>query len=247
MKSPTKVFLPVFALLVSSCSFVKTLEEDLTYRVMVDEEVVQTGTINIFNNAVLPAVADKKGETLFYKWYLGNDNPDLKQDDRLLPEEGLLRYNDCLKFAVDNVLTVKAVYLSSEDFPSPYLTVRWYARTNTSGLDDATIENWKPSLMSYLASIGASEEDLADVDIKGYAGAVADFGAAVNKDKVVDVLVGVGNNIDSTGGVSIKEKAGNIPMNGKSRYVARLTDKPIAISVYQWLQTEAGYAGLTVE
>ena len=29
-------------------------------------------------------------------------------------------------------------------------------------------------------------------------------------------------------------------MNGKSRYISRLTDKEIAIKVFEWLQTDEG-------
>ena len=31
-----------------------------------------------------------------------------------------------------------------------------------------------------------------------------------------------------------------IEMNGKSRYISRLTDTEIAVKVFQWLQTDEG-------
>ncbi|MBQ9458033.1 MAG: hypothetical protein IJU64_06025 [Bacilli bacterium] len=249
MKHPIRILLPVLAATLGSCSLVKTFEQDLEYRVIVGETIVEKGTINIFNNAVLPEVASRSGEQIFYKWYVGEGSYDSKTDpSRLYAEEGLIRYNDVSKYATGNVVNIKAVYLNPEDIPAPYLTIRWYAKTGTSGLDQATIDNWQPSLVNYLKTQGATAEDLADIDIKGYDGAVADFGAAVLKDKVVDVVIGVGNNIDSaTGGkLPVKEKAGNIPMNGKTRYVARLNDKPLTVALYQWLQTPEGYAGFTL-
>ena len=63
------------------------------------------------------------------------------------------------------------------------------------------------------------------------------MGASINSDGDVDVLLGVGNNINSTGGVAIIEKVGDIMCGGKARYIARLTEKEVSIWVYEWLQT----------
>ena len=42
----------------------------------------------------------------------------------------------------------------------------------------------------------------------------------------------------------IIEKQGEIMMGGKSRYIARLTDRPVVNSVYSWLKTDEGHASL---
>lgn len=123
------------------------------------------------------------------------------------------------------------------------LVIGWYSKTETSGLSEEIMINFKTALEKYLASQGydAAKTELV---IRPYDGAVADMGAAINKDSDVDVLIGVGNNINSTGGVSVVEKEGDIPMGGQTRYIALLTETDIAKLVYAWVKTESGYASL---
>ena len=66
----------------------------------------------------------------------------------------------------------------------------------------------------------------------------------VNKDRYIDVLIGFGKNIGSTGGVEYINNIGGIIMGGKERYITQLTEKETAVKVFNWLQTPEGNASL---
>ncbi len=65
---------------------------------------------------------------------------------------------------------------------------------------------------------------------------VADLGAAVNAAGDFDIVVGCGNNVNSTAGVSILEKA-KIPLTtvAADRMTARLTENTLALELYAYL------------
>lgn len=249
-------FLPLVslgALLLSSCSAMRMFEKDLYFEVTDGETVWQSGKINIFNNALLPTAPAKDGY-LFYRYLVGVEPFDLETtpEQRLLMDAGLLRYNDSAMYAVGDKLTVTPIYLTPEEFPRPYLHVGWYDRSRTSKVDQTTIDKWTPGLHTFLEGYGATAEEIANVQINpfGNGGNVADLGAAVKKDGTVDVLVGVGNNIDSASGsdVAIVEKYQIKLQNDEAwRYIALLTNRPQAVAVYEWLKTFEGHRALTGE
>ena len=124
---------------------------------------------------------------------------------------------------------------------SYYLVIGWYAKTETSGLDDEISKHFYSNVNVFLKTKGATNEQLKLVSFRKFSqDKVADMGAAMNEQGDIDIVVGVGNNINSTAGVSIQEKDGNILMGGKSRYIARLTDNEIAKSLYDFIKTETG-------
>ena len=84
-----------------------------------------------------------------------------------------------------------------------------------------------------------SEEVLV---LKSTDGNVGELAAEVKGLSRVDLLLGVGNNIDGNAylGSAVKQKSDAFPINGVSdRRLARLTDDPIAQDVYSWV---LGYA-----
>jgi hypothetical protein len=234
--------------LLSGCSIAKSLEKDLAVIAQVDGEVVFSGTTNIFNNTLLPKMDQSKvaSGSVFLGWALPGWTFDKDSRDDLYGEGGLVRYNDVLPFAVDHRVVFSSVVVAKSELPQSYLTVGWYDKETTSGLNSAIMANFTLSLSSYLASKGASTSELENVVIRGYQGNVATIGADINKDADVDILVGVGGNITTTGLVVTKEMVGGIMMGPasapKSRYIARLSDKEVAVSVYAWLQTTEGRA-----
>ena len=124
-----------------------------------------------------------------------------------------------------------------------YLVVGWYGKTSTSGLDEETVKHFYKNVITYLSLNGATNDDLENISFRRYGDDdtdVATMGSLINDDGDVDILIGVGGNVDSTGGVSIIEKTSDIMMGGKSRYVARLTDKEIVNSLYSFVITETG-------
>ena len=69
---------------------------------------------------------------------------------------------------------------------------------------------------------------------------VAELGAIVNAAGDFDIIVGCGNNVNSTAGVSIIEKADILTsIVAAGRKVATLTDNELATALYTYLTTEA--------
>lgn len=141
---------------------------------------------------------------------------------------------------------VPAVYFTySTAAAEHYLVLGWYAKTETSGLNAAVVDQFVSEMKDYLGEQGATEQQLADIVVRGYSGTVAEMGSSVRNDGDVDLLIGVGANIDvptstggATAGVPIIEKTDGIYIgdSGKNRYIARLTEDDIAKLVYEWIQ-----------
>lgn len=139
-----------------------------------------------------------------------------------------------------------------------YLVVGWWETTAlnddgtpkiTSSLTVDTVRLFYANLNLYLKAYGATDDQIKNVQFRDYSTEkVADMGAMINSDGDVDLLIGVGNNINSDAGVSLfegndgKQKA-NMGSQGKSRYVAlpiHETMNNVAISVFDWIKTETG-------
>ena len=252
--------LAVTGLTLSSCAFVSSMETFVDVEVVADGNVVSQGKISQFNNLLLPNAPEKAGFK-FFRWYAGDvdslDKQNADKDPRAYKEGGLIRLDNVRPYVINNKLTVNGVYLTPEEIPHAYIVVGWYDKTSTSGLDQSDVDRWAPHAEEFVKNWcldqGQSEEDAVkhskDIDIRAYSnnGNVAALGAGVNKDGDVDILLGVGNNVDSSSGsnIAIEEKQGDIPMNGKTRYIARLTDKPEVNALYNWLKTSEGYGPLS--
>ncbi len=253
MKNAFKRLIGAMSLLIMSatslagCSILKSLEKsiDVTF---VGGDPFTTAHVTTFSNGLTPGYGgtvtiDEKlfGWTPLDEVHYSDPN----FDKEYVPHNGIVRYDDIKDYAVDGKVTLKPCIINRSEIPHYYLVVGWYAKTATSGLDQKRIDKWTVDLKNFLQTdVGATDEEINNIAIRAYNGDVASMGGKINADGDVDVLVGVGNNINSTGNVSIKEKQGNIPMGGITRYIARLTDFPVSISVYEWLKTEAGYASL---
>ena len=137
----------------------------------------------------------------------------------------------------------EATYTNS--YHDYYLVLGWYAKTSTSGLDQTVVDEVVANMKAYLKTQGATDEQLANIAVRGYDGNVAAIGTAIRADGDVDVMIGVGENFDAptteggpTAGVPIQEKTGGIYMgtSGKNRWMARLTDDEVAVLVYEWIK-----------
>ena len=235
----------------SGCSLVKLLEKSLVVNYVCNGETIQTDTVTTFNNTfvpTLPSTATVPTGYRFYGW-TALEPSDIHYADEDFQSEyveggGILHYWDVADWAVNGEVNLNPFFLNEEEIPHPYVKVGWYSKTSTSGLTQTMINNWTVGLKSFLKKDGATDEQLATVEVKGYDGNVATMGALVNEDGDVDVMIGVGNNINSSAGVSIVEKVGEQMMGGKSRYTALLKERPVARKVYEWAQTEESLAYL---
>ena len=233
---------------VSSCSMLKGLEKSCVVE-FVGGTPFTTTNVTTFANGLTPTVDDSSipANHKFYGWTALNDVhfSDPNFENEYVKPNGIVRYNDVKNFIVNGKVTMNPLFINKDELPSYYLVVGWYAKTSTSGLGEGQINKWTTDLHTYLRSeCGATDEQISLVSIRAYNGDVATIGGLINADGDVDILLGVGNNINSTGGVEIIEKTGNISMGGKSRYIARLTDREVVNKVYAWLQTDAGNMSL---
>ena len=74
----------------------------------------------------------------------------------------------------------------------------------TSYLDETQVRMIYMNIIAYLKAFGFTAEDLEKVSVRNYSTkTVAEMGELVNTDADVDILIGVGNNINSAAGVSL--------------------------------------------
>ena len=120
----------------------------------------------------------------------------------------------------------------------------------TSHLTKQTVRLFYGNIINYLKANGATDENIANIQFRDYSSdTVANMGAAINADGDVDIMIGVGNNINSTAGVTLYNSSNDYkfqtPMgDGTARYVACLsTATELGVSTYTWLKnTDAGIA-----
>ena len=146
-----------------------------------------------------------------------------------------------------------------------YLAFGWWETTDvnedgsakhTSYLTPTDVKLIYRNIRNYLTITGTTEAELGQIQFRDYSSTtVAIMGEHINADDDVDILFGVGNNINSTAGVALYESSNDYkfqaPMGSTktARYVAA-TSKATAkgIQIYNWLKnTDAGKKALTDE
>lgn len=146
---------------------------------------------------------------------------------------------------VDDNLTVYAKYELCLDVNDTFdalkeytLVIGWYGKTSTSGLNDEVMNVFATNLVSYLKARLYGEEQIAKVSIRRYGDSntdVASMGALINSDGDVDLMVGVGGNITSTGGVTNYGLESGINMGGKSRNIALTSTSALADQLFDYI------------
>ena len=145
-----------------------------------------------------------------------------------------------------------------------YLVLGWWECTDfqddgvtpklTSHLTQDTVRLFYANLINYLKTVGATDEQIAAISFRNYSSTtVALMGTAVNADADVDILIGVGNNINSTAGVTLHNSsndykfATNMGDPLTSRYVACTSyASELGVATYDWLKgTQAGKDAFT--
>lgn len=147
-----------------------------------------------------------------------------------------------------------------------YLAFGWWETTateadgvtpkHTSFLTPTDVRVIYKNIRSYLTLTGTTEAELENIQFRDYSSAdVATMGAAINADDDVDIVFGVGNNINSNAGVALYNSSNDYkfqaPMGSTStaRYVAatsKATEK--GVELFTWLKTtDAGKKALLEE
>lgn len=164
------------------------------------------------------------------------------------------------KFTKDDIDTSLDVEAKKEAGKTYTLVIGWWEVKNpddpdkkTSYLTPELVQKFYANVILYLKAKGLSDAEIKNVQFRNYSTAtVAEMGALVNADGDVDIMIGVGNNINSTAGVSLYEGSNDnkfatlMGTTPTSRYVA-LTSvaTELGVNVYDWLTTEVGKSAFT--
>ena len=233
-----------------------------------DEPVVTTYTVIFESEGVRFATAKvKEGEKVtgdigtpskegfsFVGWFIGDEQINLS--DYVVNKNVTLT----AKFASDEIDNSLDVNAKKEAGKSYTLVIGWWEVNDpndpdkkTSYLTSEIVQKFYTNVNLYLKVKGLTDAEIKNVQFRNYSTAtVAQMGELVNADGDVDIMIGVGNNINSTAGVSLYEASndnkfqttmGTTPTN---RYVA-LTSyaSELGVNVFDWLRTEVGKTAFT--
>ena len=209
-------------------------EENWTY------EEVYRSKVNIFNSAILPENPSTnwpEGKS-FLGYGLKDFVKGVSKKSDFYSQKALVRYNDVKNYAVNNTVTFKATYCNPEDVPVKYLVVGWYAKTKTSGLSTEIMDGFESMLMEHMRAIGTSEENLLDVEVRAYDGDVATIGGNITFDADVDIFLGAGVNLGTTGGVTYTQRNAYEIAGVADRYIYRLNDREQVVEAYTWMRSK---------
>ena len=180
--------------------------------------------------------------------------------DTYVVTSALKLYATFEEIITDDTLIVNGTKEEGKEY---YLVVGWWETTAlnedgtpkiTSSLTVDTVRLFYANLNLYLKAYGATDEQIKNVQFRDYSTEkVAEMGEKINADADVDLVIGVGNNINSSAGVSLFEENDGkttAPMGsqGLSRYVALPNHEVmnnVAISVFDWIKTETGQKAFT--
>lgn len=146
-----------------------------------------------------------------------------------------------------------------------YLVLGWWETTaldtdgvtpkRTSYLTRTHVRDFYRNLINFLKANGATDENIANIQFRNYSSdTVALMGQAINTDGDVDIMIGVGNNINSDAAVALysgsndykfQTKMGEQPTDPtkeNKRYVACTSvATELGVKAYEWLKfTDAG-------
>lgn len=135
----------------AGCSAVKGLEKDLQVVLESNGEYYGCYTVNIFNNAVVPE-PEPPGGKMFIGWTAQESAEEPGGSVAPVSENReLIRYDDVKEYVDGERLSI-TLYAVFEDVPKRDLVIAWYAKTDTSGLDQNAMDMFQTKLYEYLAS-----------------------------------------------------------------------------------------------
>ena len=230
-----------------------------TVKFMNGEERVATESVKegeTLTEAQIPTVAAPEGY-LFEGWALTAGGEIVDLTTYVINEE--TTFYAVFKEAQDTGLSVDDV---KEEGKTYYLVLGWWEVNDpddptkvTSHLTKTTVRLFYQNIINYLKASGATEENIKNIQFRNYATAtVAQMGEKINADGDVDIMIGVGNNINSTAGCTLYNSSNDYkfqtPMgDGTARYVACLSSATeLGVKTYEWLRdTTAGVASFVRE
>lgn len=216
-------------------------EEFYDLKVYNKDELILKSKISIFNNAILPTVDPSSYEDgkIFVGFGVKEFIPHVSRKNDFYQEKDLVRLVDVRPYAVNHTINLRTIYCNEGELANYYLVLGWYAKTNTSGLDENIINGFKPLLTNYLKdTLHANSSQLANVDIRAYDGDVSTIGANINFDGDVNIFIGAAGNLATTGNVAYTSRA-SFPVKGVTdRLIYLINNSTVAESVYNFMRSK---------
>lgn len=228
-----------------------------TFTVVLNSEGERFATLKVKSGEKITTKVDdptKEGYS-FVGWYEGDTLVNLSE---YVVTKNVTFNAKFVKDDVDPSLDVNAKKEAGKTYT---LVIGWWEVKDpddpdkkTSYLTEELVQKFYANVNLYLKVKGLTEDEIKNVQVRNYSTkAVADMGALVNADADVDIMIGVGNNINSTAGVSLYEGSNDnkfattMGTTPTSRYVA-LTSyaTELGVNVYDWLATETGKTAFNV-
>ncbi len=125
------------------------------------------------------------------------------------------------------------------------LVIAWYGKTSTSGIDENVMKHFYYNVRAYLTEKGVAQSDLDNISVRMFDDdGQADVAAKIVEQGDVDLAFGAGNKLGTSLeelGKPVLEQEKGFTINGVSgRYHFRLSDKPIAVDLFNYVCTEEG-------
>lgn len=223
------------------CSAVSVLEKDLRLVLNVDGEIYAVYDISIYNNAVITEPKAPEGKS-FYGWSPQENWAEKEQSEVIVtPKTTFIAYND-VKDYVKKGSSSLTLYAAFYEIPPKDLVVAWYRAEGVStqtGLTQEIMDTFTQNMYTFLETKDYTPAEM-DIVVRAYDGNVGTSCGNLLSDGDVDLMVGWGGNIGSTGGVEFIENVDNVQIGTISRYAARLNDKYLSRLVFVWILNTYG-------
>ena len=167
----------------------------------------------------------------------------------------MVHYMDVKEFASNNTVVLDDLIMHKDDIPQEYhyAVLAWYDKEGNSGLNQGRMDTFETMLKAHLTSEGVSDEDVASVVVRGYAGNVGPTTGQILYDNDVDIMLGWGslNNITTTGSIpeeSVLQSIAYTIKNGETehaRYIHTLDNSEGANKVLEYLLSEEAISFFT--
>ncbi len=133
----------------------------------------------------------------------------------------------------------------SKDSSKTYsLVIGWYGKSTTSGVDKELMQHAYKNIITYLTANGVEDSVLSSISVRRYGDEdtkVGPMGTLINNDGDVDIIIGVGKNLTTTGGVSSIERVDNLKIGSvEGRSIALLKETTLGKDLFDYITSTDG-------
>jgi len=129
------------------------------------------------------------------------------------------------------------------------LVVGWYGKSATSGIDEALMQHIYKNVLTYIDD--ESAETLSQISVRQYGDAntkVGPMGELVNADGDVDIFLGAGVNITTSGGVTTVARTDEVTMGSATgRVIGLLKETTLSRKVFDFMSSTEGQKIFTLD